>query len=298
MNKFILNLTDDTEDSQVIFDLFDDEISNKWACEINKNYELFENDRFTNWPNVDNSNKFIETLKKQVDIINTQFPNLINEVITDTIDQEILNKLHKFFEELRGPIDTGSRFYNACPEHIQAAICKFNITIHEFEHHLFNQEAIKITNHPYATIVGTFKNRPRYNLVDTDYDHFTFKWDFGTVYINYCEVGKPLLDVFKDQDDIVGIDNIRPLHYYSADFQIKFGPATTEEIYQYRLKMFWEWFESKKEFLKFQKSKFLSLGLIPVAKINLEESNLKNLTQLEIIEKLSKYQKIKSVCIK
>ena len=97
------------------------------------------------------------------------------------------------------------------------------------------------------------------------------------------------MDVFKDQDTHVGLDNIRPLKFYSADFMIKFGPNVLEEYYQERLKNFWNWYN--KQNYKFDKSK-LSLGLIPVAKI-VDDRNQKS-----IIESLSCYKRVRSVCIK
>ena len=113
--------------------------------------------------------------------------------------------------------------------------------------------------------------------------------------------GKPLLDVFKDNDEVVGDQNIRPLHYYSADFQIKFGPDTLDHVYVEREKKFWKWFDKKKHYfdtLGIVKSNKLALGLIPVASLNFEKSKLSNLSQLDIVNKLSQYNTIKSVCIK
>jgi len=62
--------------------------------------------------------------------------------------------------------------------------------------------------------------------------HFTFRWTSGTVYINYCQVGKTILDIFKDNDTIA--DGIRPQQFYSADFMVKFGPTTFYPIYLLR----------------------------------------------------------------
>ena len=129
---------------------------------------------------------------------------------------------------------------------------------------------------------------------------FRSKWQFGTVYINYCEVGKPLLDVFKDDDEIVGDENIRPLRYYSADFQIKFGPDTLDEVYTDRETQFWKWFEQRENYfasIGLFKTNNLSLGLIPVASLNIERSGFNNLTKVEIVNTLSKYTRIKSTCI-
>jgi hypothetical protein len=299
--QFQLTLTNGVEDRIVYFDLLDTSIASKWADEVAKDYDFFETGRFTNWPNGKNMADFYQGLKEQIDIVNEYRPDTIVG-LSHIFNQELLNYLHKFFEDLRGPVDNPADFYATAPDSVKEAITKFNVIIHECEHYMFNLDAMKLTNHPYATIVGTY-NGPRYQLADEDYDHYTFKWTFGTVYINYREIGKPLLDVFKDQDDIVGDANIRPLHYYSADFQIKFGPSTLDTIYEQRVSQFDAWYESKKEHfesLGLYKDKKLALGLIPVAQLNIDDSRLKNLTKIEIVTQLSNYQQIKEtkLCIK
>lgn len=299
--QFALTLTNGTEDRTIYFDLLTTSIANKWSDEVAKSYPFFETDRFSNWPNGKNMADFYRELKEQIDIVNEYKPNTIVG-LSHIFNQTLLNYLHKFFEDLRGPVDDPAEFYATAPDCVKQAITKFNILIHECEHYMFNLDTMKLTNHPYATIVGTY-NGPRYQLEDGDYEHYTFKWTFGTVYINYREIGKPLLDVFKDQDEVVGDKNIKPLHYYSADFQIKFGPSTLDFIYDQRVEQFNAWYESKKEYfesLGLYKNKKLALGLIPVAQLNIVDSGLDHLTQVEIIDELSKYQQIKKteLCLK
>jgi hypothetical protein len=279
--NLVVTLENDKECKDVVFEIFNTDIAYRWAIEIGMNYRLYETDRFKGWPNSNkNLSYYIHEINKQIITVNLYKSNTINSVVSE-YNQDLLNYLHKFFETLRGPVNEGTDFYNQAPTEVKNAIDRFNVLIHECEHLLREQDQ--------PTIVVTFQDRLRYDLKDCDYDHFTFKWEFGTVYINYCEIGKPLLDVFKDQDMHVGLDNIRPLKFYSADFMIKFGPNVLEEYYQERLKNFWNWYN--KQNYKFDKSK-LSLGLIPVAKI-VDDRNQKS-----IIESLSCYKRVRSVCIK
>lgn len=283
MKKFVLTVGK-TLTKDIVFDLLDTDISYRWAAEIDKNYQLFETNRFKGWPNNGkNLEYFYKNLQKQINIVNNYRPNTIN--FQEEFNQDTLNYLHKFFEELRGHAIDGTVFFNNAPEDVKNAIIKFNVLIHECEHFIRDKDN--------PTIVGTYKNRPRYDLEKNDYKLFTFQWKFGYVYINYCEVGKPLLDVFKDNDSIIGKDNIRPLKYYSADFMIKFGIDTPLDIYENRLKQFYKWLENQNH--NFDE---LSLGLIPVAKLNIVDSNFKNYSHLEIINNISSYLEIKSSCIK
>jgi hypothetical protein len=45
---------------------------------------------------------------------------------------------------------------------------------------------------------------------------------FGTVYLNYCEIGKTVEDLANDNDKYIGDDAFRPFDRYSADFNIQF----------------------------------------------------------------------------
>jgi len=282
---FELTLENNSSSKTILFDIIDNSISQRWAEEILANYPLYEVDRFKGWPNSNKDlNYYINNLNNNISIVNDYSVNKL-PIITNILDQANLNYLHKFFEDLRGELSQGTLFYNSAPLHVKDAINSFNILIHECEH------LMRDSTQP--TIVGTFKDRPRHQLLIEDYSHFTFKWSFGTVYINYCEVGKPLLDVFKDND--VNTDNVRPLRHYSADFMIKFGNDTSEDDYQLRLTKFNEWFNNQS--YTFDTNQ-LSVGLIPVAQLNKEKSGFANYSNIEIINSLSTFNKIKTVCIK
>jgi len=209
------------------FDVYNTAVAQKWAREISNSYELYETERFKSWKiNSTEEGKLVDNLNQEIEIINNFFEDEVAEKIEIGTTQSTLNHLHKIFETLRGNIESGTAIFNSAPATVKAAVENLNLLIHNYEDYNSSKPSMLNPNHPFASIVGTFKDRPRYNLEDSDYNYFTFDWKFGEVYINYCEVGKPILDVFKDDDDIVGIDNIRPLHYYSADFMIKFGPGT------------------------------------------------------------------------
>jgi hypothetical protein len=277
--QFILTLgTDNTID--IVFDILDTNIANKWATEVARNYPLYEADRFKSWPSDGKSSDYYkQQLVDQITIINNYCPRTIKECNINS--QSDLNYLHKFFEDLRGEISTGTDFFNQSPVAVKLAIEDFNVYIHEYEHLLRNSN--------YPEIVCTYSDRLRYRLEDDDYQHFTFKWEFGSVYINYCEVGKPLLDVFKDADTYISFKNVRPLEYYSADFTIKFGPSTPDDIYQHRLQAFNCWYKNYS-----RQFKHLSLGMIPVATINLKDSNLDKDT---VVTTISNYLKVNTTCI-
>jgi hypothetical protein len=268
--KFIITLSNGTEDKDLVFNIYNTDIAQRWAQEIAMNYPMYETNRFQGWPGSDKDlSYYFKQLQTQIDIVNSyKYDTIISHV---TSDQDSLNYLHKFFEELRGEIDLGTEFYNHAPNNVKDAINMFNVLIHETEHLIRSNDT--------PTIVGTFKDRPRIKLTENDFLQFTFNWKYGEVYINYCEVGKTLLDVFKDNDSYIDKTNIRPQEYYSADFMIKFGVELGDQHYQNRLDQFNRWYNQT----DFDFS-HLSLGMIPVAII-------------EQGKPYSGFTQIKSVCI-
>jgi hypothetical protein len=106
-----------------------------------------------------------------------------------------------------------------------------------------------------------------------------------------------LFELFTDNDNIVGEHNIRPAKYYSADFKLKFftdRPRTEFKKFEKRVNT---WVSDNSEFFKKLEIENLALGFIPVAILNKQSSGFEGLTQLEIINKLKKFNKVKNVTV-
>jgi len=262
---FRLVLTNGADDLFLDFKIKRTVIAHKWFKELKQNYPLYETDRFTNWGN----NNLIKELNKHIDIVNN-YDNIIDKKADINIKQKDLNYLHKFFEDLRGEITEETLWYKKSPKKVKSSIQRINVLIHQLE------EEIRTKNHPTVTV--TFKDRPRHILTKQDIKSFTYRWISGTVYIEYPHVGKPILDVFKDKDDLV--EAVRPQTHYSADFTVKFGPTIPYALYLLRKLAITLW-------LPFQKFKFENpnIGMIPVADL---------ITDVDHKE-LKKYNKVKEI---
>jgi hypothetical protein len=295
MTCLVLTLTNGLTQKEIYFDIFETGIAKKWAVEVGKNYTIYESDRFVNWTNnKKNKDYYITELNKQMQVVDSYCPTIIPFFFQpDQINQTTFNILHKFFEDTRGPIEDPPEFYKTAPREVQEAVNRFNVMIHEFESCVFNE---RLNNeHPQSRVVVTFNNRVRHGLTDDDYKHFTMKWIFGNVYVNYCEVGKAILDVIKDKDTHVGTDNIRPQRHYSADFQVKFAPTISDREYARRMYWFDSEYANKKDFfesLGFPYNDKLSLGSIPVASLNRDRSGFVGLSDFEIITSLGDFDSV------
>ena len=260
------------ESKWVYFSVYNTEIAQKWYQELSNDYEIHENTRLTDWPG--QNKKYIKLINKQIELINS-YDRVIDIIVTENTD---LNYLHTYFEDLRGNVTEGTDWFNNAPKEIKEAVEQFNILIHEYESQKRGNA---------ATVVVTFKDRPRRKLELANYDDFTFKWQFGCVYINYCHVGKNMLDIFKDKDEYT---TDVPQTHYSSDFMIKFGKSINWLIHLLRKFQIKLWL--KKKGYTFKKNSF---GMIPVAKINLPASRLNHTTHKEIINTLSEYNRIGAV---
>jgi hypothetical protein len=270
--RLLVTITNDTNKLDLEFKVRDTHIARKWFDEVRMNYPLFEIDRFDNWGI--SKETYIDRLNEQIDIIN-QYQYIIDRKVTIDSTQQDMNYLHKYFEDLRGEVTIGTEWYHNSPEHVKDAVNRFNILIHQLE------STIRMsTKHP--TLVVTFKDRPRYELSDEDIKEFTYKWEQGTVYINYCHVGKTVLDIFTNNDEVA--EAVRPQTHYSADFMVKFGPSSNTILHWLRMRVINIW-------AKFKNFPFknLNIGMIPVADL------------ITVVDKdtLLMYNKVESViCIK
>jgi len=237
-------------------------IAQRWlaALSIASPLGINEADRFYNFPEDGWSYATIaDDLNACIETIIAEHGDIFHGLrASPSMSQDAFNVLHTYFEMLRGSIEAPADHYVLSSAAGKKAIERYNVLIHRWEDH----------GHT-SRFVVTFKEKQRASLEDADYEHFTFAHDFGAMRLNYCQVGKPLYDVWKDGDDDVGHEAIRPLACYSADFNVSFGNGMTEQEHQQRMAEIWEWFDRKSNLLMslgFQKhDPRLALGHIVLA---------------------------------
>lgn len=283
------------EEYSLKFKVYDTDIAIRWFATLKehilkKNNSAAEPDRMYNFPNDSwTETKIVNEINASIDIINR------NEIVIEHrayegMPQEQLNLLHHYFETLRGGVLSSGKYFDSADREQQLALELFNILIHRSEH-FYMKEKYNISAH-FPRITVTFNNLKRVPLQDDDYNFFTFHRKFGEVHINYCEVGKPIYDVFKDNDNVIGDDNIRPLRWYSPDFSVHFYNKSSYSVARFvqHLSKWWDKNVEQLADLGFIKGDPKNaLGSIPVAML---ETNLDPNT---IVNELSKYNLIDRV---
>ena len=143
------------------------------------------------------------------------------------------------------------------------------------------------------TNIMSWKNAPKHDLTDEHRKLFAanaFDSELGGVYMHWCQIGKRLDEVFKDEGapDLVFTDPtdirtkqeeggahceaITALRYYSGEFNINWGRDMTRRNNNYWLKWheeFYEWLERNGIDSTDPK---MSLGQLPVGKVKMAES--------------------------
>lgn len=207
-------------------------------------------------------NKAVEDLNNAIDEIHSEFPGFIplrarpDMPLTDT------HRLHYYFEKLRGSIQNPAEPFRLASGRVKNAICRFNVEIHRLE------SLVRAEKSRNPRVVCTFTDHLREPLRDEDFDNFTLVRRFGEVFINYCEVGRHLLEIYESEDEVVTDGNIRPQRHYSPDFFVWLSENERDEARAKSLEnQIYDWFtKSYRVHLGIQPgNKKNALGYIPVA---------------------------------
>lgn len=284
--KFYVEFSNNTNESyKVYFLTYNNSISKKWYHELknqcNKSNLVYEPDRVYDFSkNQWTEHRIVNELNTCISIINSS-GTVIEENAYVGMDQHHLNVLHHYFEKLRGGVLTPGLYWKTASSEQKTFLERYNVMIHRME------DLKKRASQLRPRFVCTFYGYERKVLSADDYDYFKTTFSAGEAYINYCEVGKPLYDVFRDGDEIIDDDNIRPLRYYSPDFGVYLSDVKFANMSNW-----WSINREKLLKLKFHENDITnSIGYIPVAKI---ESTL---PIEKIVEDLKDFDKIaKVVC--
>jgi hypothetical protein len=273
-------------------------IARRWARKVKAaqrlGYPIDDPTRFYNFLSKEvEVNRAIQTINESVDTIN-KFQPVVKRHLTDINDQDTLNYLHKIFEDYHGLLDQQTHpLWSVAPNDVKQALADLNVNVHRCE-------SIIRKNRGKPRVVITWYGLPKKHTFDlVDYELLENQFKFGTVYINYVEIGKTLDDFWRDdelgENKHAGAEAFRPFKYFSADLVIRFHDVD-KELSAYEEQ------ENKKYFLKHQKyfenlgynenDACLQPGFIPVARLNSE------LTKKEILDKLKDNQLITGVYFK
>ena len=139
--------------------------------------------------------------------------------------QDCLNYLHNIFERYHGLLDQQhSEYWLGAPESVRQALAELNLAVHRCE-------SVAAGNQP--RFVCTWFGMPKIHQLAPELQSAYGDWNinFGTVYLNYCEIGKTVEDLAHDNDKYIADDAFKPFSHYSADFNVQFYDRNLSKIY-------------------------------------------------------------------
>lgn len=269
-----------TDSVTLTYRLRDNPVVVKWINRVTlaqQKYEIDDPGRFYGFGSIeDQANKAIELINRCIDTINN-FEPVIDRKLFAVADQDTLNYLHHIFEVYHGLLDQQTHeLWQRAPVEVQQALADLNILVHRCE---------SVHRGARPRHVVTWYGLPKdVELAPEDYQFFELGAKFGTVYLNYVEIGKTLEDLAVDNDQYIAEEAYRPFTHYSADFNVKFWSDSDRQIKESRsiIKLY---HDAHADFFKDKKT---TCGSIPLADLIDEDHET-------VLKKLETRQWVKSV---
>lgn len=222
----------------------------------------------------------LQRINASVTTINLYNP-IIDRELTDVHDQDTLNYLHHIFEMYHGLLDEQTRsifgsFWPDAPVAVKQALADLNLCVHRCE---------SVAHGAHPRHVVTWYGLPKDKLLNlTDYKLFTEEWNYGTVMLNYVEIGKTLADLAVDNDKYIKPQAFQPFKHYSADFTVKFWNTDPLQINAKRAKID-TYYDDNRDFFGAWQTCFVD-GSIPLADL-VTPINLAELEQRQYVKSVS-----------
>ena len=272
------------------YKLRDNPIVPKWCERIESaqtKYSIDDPRRFYGFGTIEEQSRdAVIRINSCIKIINN-FEPIITRGLIDIADQDTLNYLHHIFEVYHGGLDQQTHeLWQRAPTNVRQALADLNISVHRCE---------TVQRQPTPRHVVTYYGLPKNKTLEfSDYEFFEDTVKFGTVYLNYVEIGKTLDDLTIDNDQYIFDTGFQPFNHYSADFVIKFWNDDHRQVEEKRVKIKQYYDAHKDFFIQKQLSwghPYLNSGSIPVADLQYTGN------QKELLKELESHQQVAEVIL-
>lgn len=184
--------------------------------------------------------------------------HIIDRIDEDIHSQDYLNYLHNIFEQYHGLLDQQTHeYWEFAPAEVRKALADLNIAVHRCESVAHNNPPRFV-----CTWFGLPKTR-RLNKADMK-KYGTLDPGFGSVCINYAEIGKTLQDLANDDDKYIADDAFQPFSHVSADFNVRFFDEDRIKISQQLTRMKNYYLQNRNFFYKRGYHFFDDANLLPL----------------------------------
>jgi len=250
----------------VYINVEDNSLSRKWLAALDhlvqNNYHLEKNYCWLGWEKSDRSLDYIcQQINRSIAFINLSdldytiedFFTPENTVADDQgINQDHMNRLHRYFEDLQGTSGKMSPYYNAADDVTRWHIRQLNLLCHEHESLVLSiRKSIEAPEWRRPSQLMCWLHAPRFELDSSDYEFFgieTINRSLGGVYVGVNKaVGKHHWEVFNDEGRDSRVEELttsalRSQTEAAGDFDIEWANDPGSFPWQIKmLKEFREW---------------------------------------------------------
>ena len=209
------------EDLQLEFRVLDTPIAGLWVDRMLRRtaWPLDDPKRFYGFNTHQQDKQFaLDKINRCIQQIRSQLPEITGQSITDVHDQDSLNYWHHVFETQHGLLGQEDRTHALTP-----VLAELNVAVHRCE-------SVARGNHP--RFVCTWYGMPKTKTLTPELmsQYGTLNPEFGTVCLNYAEIGKTLEDLAQDRDNYISDQAFKPFDHYSADFVVRMYEETTNVV--------------------------------------------------------------------
>jgi hypothetical protein len=279
-------------DLKLQFQVLDNPIAQLWVKRMSQRgqWPLDDPNRFYGFNTLD-EDQHIALLKIQecIQAINSWQP-LITRDLSAVDDQDTLNYLHNIFEQWHGLLDQHLVHpeYGPIPPATRQHLANLNVKVHKCE-------SAARGNRP--KFVCTWFGMPKTSTLPVEVMHKygTLNPKFGSVCLNYAEIGKTLEDLTQDRDNYISDDAFKPFNHFSADFNVRMYEETVGYISDKLVRM-QEYYKLHRDFFfdqgftTFQDPRLLPLRF-PVAEL------IETQPRDQLIETIKQYQHITEITL-
>lgn len=270
------------------FKILDTPLADLWLERMSHRdqYAIDHPDRFYGFGSQISEIKRAEEMTRScINVINNH-KRIIERPFSSARDQDCLNYLHSIFEQYHGLLDQQQHeFWLSAPDPVKKALADLNLAVHRCE---------TAVAPPQPRLVCTWFGLPKTMTLSQSVmsKYGVLNPRFGTVCLNYCEIGKTLEELARDNDQYISDAAFQPFGKYSADFVVRLFEQDPSEI-EHNLNRMMEYFTQHRSFfrdrrfLQFNHAKLLPLRF-PVAVLmdQNREQILNNVAARQIVTKV------------
>lgn len=277
------------------FDIHPTSVAQRWARSVEQAHQqsrILEADRWYNFPghSLSSLESVVAGLEKNILALNEIHPGLIEVNWNRESPQETINELHIHFAD-------SHLVEKRITEQSYPLWFEFNNLLHAFEAVERSKQVENQAGIPNASMVITWEKHFKQELKEEDYSHFTIAKKFGTCYVNYCQVGRHVFEMFQAQDLELDPEHVQPLRSVSADTYLWFGQSTGVQGFTRKSEALEKWFHDNEAYFRklglIWGDPRLAIGWLPVATIRGQFNSVAS--QKELIHNISRMKAVHSL---